>query len=139
MKGTESFKSVIQNYLNSLAAKDPLFSETFKKANKNIDDCITYILNTVKESGCNGFADEEIFNLAVHYYDEDNIKPGDKIEATVVVNHHAQLTEEEVKAAKEEALQKVIAEETNRIKKKSPSKVASKETETKSKELLLFE
>ena len=87
MKGTDHFKTAIQNHLNGLAAKDELFAETLKKPDKNIDDCITYILNQVKSSGCNGFADEEIFGMAVHYYDEDDINVGKPITGTVVVNH----------------------------------------------------
>ena len=87
MKGTEQFKIVIQNHLNDLASSDQLFAETLKKTNKNIDDCITYILKQVEASGCNGFADEEVFGLAVHYYDEDDIKVGKAISANVIVNH----------------------------------------------------
>lgn len=87
MKGTEQFKIVIQNHLNSLSEKDQLFAKTLKKENKNIDDCINYILNQVQKSGCNGFADEEIYQMAVHYYDEDDIIVGKPINAKVVVNH----------------------------------------------------
>ena len=39
------------------------------KEHKNLDDCITFILNYVQQSGCNGFTDAEIYSLAVHYYD----------------------------------------------------------------------
>lgn len=87
MKASPHFKTAIQNHLNGLAANDELFAETLKKPNKNIDDCITYIFNQVKASGCNGFADEEIFGMAVHYYDEDDIKVGKPVNGTVVVNH----------------------------------------------------
>jgi len=87
MKGTDHFKKTINDHLLQLAANDSLFAETLKKPNKNIEGCITYIFNEVKKSGCNGFADEEVFGMAVHYYDEDDIKPGNKINATVVVNH----------------------------------------------------
>lgn len=89
MKGTESFKKVIQSHLQGVADKDPLFAETLKKPAKNIDDCVTYILNEVKKSGCNGFADDEVFGMAIHYYDEDDIKPGAAVKARVVVNHSA--------------------------------------------------
>lgn len=87
MKGTEQFKTVIQNHLNELAANDPLFAQTLNKENKNIDECINYILGEVMKSGCNGFADEEIFNMAIHYYDEDDIKVGKVSAQKVVVNH----------------------------------------------------
>ena len=76
MKGTEHFKDVIQNYLETRASYDELFAESFRKENKNIDECITYILTEVQRMGCAGLSDEEVYSLAVHYYDEDNIEGG---------------------------------------------------------------
>lgn len=87
MKSTESFKQTIQNYLENRAKEDALFSKSFAKEKKSIDECVNYILNEVKNSGCNGFTDEEIFSMAVHYYDEDDIKNVKTVNATVVVNH----------------------------------------------------
>ncbi|MCP1996685.1 PcfK-like family protein [Flavobacterium sp. HSC-61S13] len=87
MKASNSFKETIKNHLEIVAKNDKLFAVTYAKENKNIDDCITYILNKVKSSGCNGFADDEIFGMAIHYYDEDDIKVGKAINAKVVVNH----------------------------------------------------
>ena len=72
MKGTDNFKRTIQDYLEVRAKTDELFSKSYAKTNKSIDECITYILNEVQRSGCNGFEDDEIFGMAVHYYDEDN-------------------------------------------------------------------
>lgn len=115
MKGTENFKGVIQKHLEGLAASDPLFAETLKKKNKSIDSCITYILNTVKASGCNGFDDAEIFNMATHYYDEDNIKVGEKTKSTVVINHSVELTPEEIQNAKQAAIDKVIQEQREKM------------------------
>lgn len=74
MKSTENFKKVILAYLQKRAAEDPLFAVTFAKPDKNIDDCINHIINTVQKSGCNGFEDQEIYSMAVHYYDEDGIE-----------------------------------------------------------------
>ena len=68
MKASNHFKNTIQAYLDQRAETDILFSFQYSKPDKNIDDCITYILNTVQKSGCNGFADEEIYSMAVHYY-----------------------------------------------------------------------
>lgn len=110
MKSTDNFKKVINDHLQGLAAKDKLFAETLKKPNKNIDDCINYILNEVQKSGCHGFADEEIFGMAVHYYDEDDLKPGKKVNAKVVVNHSIskdnkpKTTKAKPKVKKEEAV-----------------------------------
>ena len=92
MKSTEAFKQVIQNYLENRAKEDALFSKSFEKENKTIDECINYILSEVKQSGCNGFTDDEIYSMAVHYYDEDSIKDVKPIKMDVVVNHRVDKT-----------------------------------------------
>ncbi|MDD4669922.1 MAG: PcfK-like family protein [Bacteroidales bacterium] len=107
MKASNHFKNTIKTYLEQRAETDVLFSFQYSKPEKNIDDCVTYILNEVKKSGCNGFADDEIYSMAVHYYDEDNIEVGKPMNAHVVVNHVVELTEEEKEQARKDAIQKV--------------------------------
>ena len=55
-------------YLEQRAAEDALFAKNYRNPAKNIDDCVTYILNYVQKSGCNGFTDGEIYGQAVHHY-----------------------------------------------------------------------
>lgn len=112
MKATDPFKATIKAYLDNRAANDELFAKTYTKEGKNIDDCVTYILNHVKASGCNGFADDEIYGMAMHYYDEDKIEVGKPVSARVVVNH-IELTEEEKAAAKQKALDELVVELTD--------------------------
>jgi len=122
-KGSNEFKEAIKNHLRNLAKQDSLFLKTLKKENKNINDCITYILNHVKSSGAIGFPDSEIYQMAVHYYDEDNIEVGIPISDVHIANNKAiQLTEEEIKAAKNKASEKIIQEEMNRLKAKPKEK-----------------
>jgi len=128
MKSTDIFKQTIQDYLDHRIEVDILFAESYNKPGKNIDDCITYILNTVKESGCNGFTDEEVFSMAVHYYDEESIEIGNKIDMSVVVNHAVELTEEEKVEAREKAIKKVQEDAYQAMKRKStPQKPKEKE------------
>lgn len=123
-KGSDHFKETIQAKLNEMAETDPLFAESLKKENKNIDECIDYIIGQVKESGRMGFTDDEIFGMAAHYYDEDdldNVKPASV--GKVVVNHVPELSEEEKEEIKEQARQKVLAEERQRLMaRRKPSK-----------------
>ncbi|MBB1150256.1 PcfK-like family protein [Myroides sp. NP-2] len=112
MKASNTFTNIIKSHLDNRAKNDTLFATTYAKENKNIDDCITYILNQVKESGCNGFADDEIFSMAVHYYDEDDIKIGKKISCKVVVNH-----KEEVKPQKTTEPIKTVKPQPKQVKK----------------------
>ncbi len=98
------------------AETDALFAVIYAKPNKNIDDCITFILNQVKNnSGCNGFADDEIYSLAIHYYDEDTIDVGKTMNCQVVVNHQIVLTEEEHKAARKLAVARYQDEEIRKM------------------------
>lgn len=105
MKATDYFKQTIQSYLQRRAQEDALFAPRYANPKKNIDDCITFILNYVKQSGCNGFADDEIYSLAMHYYDEDDIDIGKPLtNCKVVVNHTIELTEEEKAEAHAKAM-----------------------------------
>lgn len=106
MKPSIHFKNTIESYLTERASIDTLFAVSFNKPDKNIDDCITYILNSVKQSGCNGFADDEIYSMAVHYYDEDNIEIGKPIGCNVLVNHTVELTAEEKERARQNAIKR---------------------------------
>lgn len=103
MKATNNFKRAIQDYLEARAKTDELFAKSYAKPNKSIDECITYILNEVQRSGCNGFEDDEIYGMAVHYYDEDNLDTGKKINCKVVVNHVVELTKKEKQELKDKA------------------------------------
>lgn len=125
MKATDPFKATIKAYLDNRAANDELFAETYAKEGKSIDDCVTYILNQVQASGCNGFTDDEIYGMAVHYYDEDNLDVCEPISTRVVVNHVVELTEEDKAAARQKAIDELIAEERKRIASK-PAKPAIK-------------
>ena len=120
-KGTnvsDPFRKVVLAELTQRAANDPLFAISFQKENKNIDDCISYVLNTVQKSGIQGFTDDEVFGMAAHYYDEDDIEAGKEMKCKVIVNHTVQLTPEEINKAKQEAREKVISDEINRLHKK---------------------
>ena len=111
MKGTEHFTRTIAEYLNQRAVADPLFAPNLMKPNKNIEDCVTYIVNEVKKSGCYGFADDEIYSMAVHFFDEDNIDIGEPLDCHVVVNHVVQLTEEEKAEARRQAIEQYQREQ----------------------------
>ena len=124
MKGTEHFTRTIAEYLNQRAMTDPLFAPNLMKPNKNIEECITYILNEVQKSGCNGFDDddellraqlEKIFSMAVHYYDEDDIEVGKAVSCQVAVNHIVELTEEEKAEARLEAIKQYQREELAKL------------------------
>lgn len=115
MKATEHFKRTIKAYLDERAKSDELFAVSYAKENKNMDDCVTFILNQVKRSGCMGFSDEEVYSLAVHFFDEDDIDVGKPLACDVIVNHAVELTEEEKAQARQEALKQYQAEQLRKM------------------------
>ena len=107
LKASTPFERTIQSYLDNCASQDEAFKEHYNNPDKNIVECCNYIMNQVKKSGCNGFADEEIYKMARDYYVDEISKDDTKaISGTVVVNHTVELTEEEKVKARVEAMKR---------------------------------
>lgn len=74
-----SFETSIENFLNNLSNEDESFAKKYAKPNKSISECCKYIYQQVEKNRkdnarCVGCSSDEIFGLAIHYYDEDDIK-----------------------------------------------------------------
>ena len=83
------FENAIKNYLDKRAESDRLFAVSYKKENKGIQECCKYIYSQAKKllaKGGNavGVDDDTVYGLAVHYYDENDIKV-DKVQECVEV------------------------------------------------------
>lgn len=111
-----SAKDAIKSYLDARAVSDPQFATVYAKPNKSIDECFRYILGEARKRGTSVcMTDEEVFGLAVHYYDEDNIKVSSapaNFRASVSRKpvSEVELTEDE-KASTREAAMKCFEEE----------------------------
>lgn len=66
---TDMFTATIRHYLDQRARDDEQFAAKYAEPSKSIDECVKYIYSEVRKSGRTGFADEEIYGMAVHYYD----------------------------------------------------------------------
>ena len=102
-------------YLEQRAEEDALFAKKYRNPAKNMDECVTHILNYVQKSGCNGFTDGEIFGQAIHYYEENEIEVGKPMNCQVVVNHVVELTEEEKAEARQNAARRYQEEELRKL------------------------
>ena len=135
MNGTDHFKRTIQAYLDSRAAEDKLFAASYHKPNKNIDDCITYLLNLGEKprNGGNGIGVTagEALSQAVHYFDEDDIEVGKPLQCQVMVCHDMELTDEE-KAEARQAIRQYQAEELRKLQSRNKAKAKPKDKRTTS-------
>ena len=93
-----------------------LFAKKVSNPKKNIEDCITYVINTIEKSRYKGLCDNDVYSLAVHYYEEDDIEVGKPINCRVVVNHQVELTPEEIAEMRQKAKDEVFRQEMERLK-----------------------
>ena len=120
-KASEYMKQDIKKYLDELAKKDDFFALCYEDDSKNLDECMDFIVTQVQKSGAMGFHDDEIYGLAIHYYQEDNpgdITKGISERCNVVINHPVELTEEEKEEARRKAMDEITATEIRKIKEK---------------------
>ena len=138
-KGTRAFNETIKAYLEERAENDALFAVRFANPKKSVEECVTFILNEVKKSGCCGFTDAEVYGMATHYYDEDEIEVGNPIKCQVVVNHMVELTEEEREQARQDAINKLRDEEIKKMRKPTqPRKTSENKNQVEQPSLFDF-
>ena len=133
------FERAIKVFLDDRAEKDEAFAKKYRSEKKNIADCCKFIIAEVKKS-CKGneaaCTDEYVYGLAMHYYDEENIKaPANAPSCSVVVPGNMKLSEADKKEAKDEALRRLKEQEVQEQLRKERQKqeVAKKKEEAERK------
>jgi hypothetical protein len=99
--------TAIKNYLDNRAMTDELFAAKYANPKKSIDECCKYITGEAyakAKNGCAVISDEEVYGMAVHYYDEDDIKIRKAPNArTAKTNAEPELTKEQQEALRLQA------------------------------------
>lgn len=118
----DKFTEVIKDYLNHLAANDEMFAQAYANEKKSVEECCNYIINAVESSKRIGFADEEVFAIAVEYYLDENATATSGKNCHVVINQEVHLTEEEKEEARKNAITRYENEQLAKLKKKEEKK-----------------
>lgn len=146
VKKLDTFQLTIKEYLDKYSNTDETFKTRYDGSNEKIVECCNYIINCVKETKRQGFADEEIYKMARDFYvdDIDKEKCKDSGHGKVVVNHTIELTEAEKDKARKQAIEEYKKKEIKRLEderkaeeeriKKEQEKAAKKEAERLEKE-----
>lgn len=123
------FQDCIKKYLEQRASQDAQFAESYGKPGKSLEECCKYIMQEVKKLadknaeatvkmkqgvGC-AIPDEVVFGLAVHYYDEDDVKVDANAPVAVVTTPPAV----QEPAPAEPAAEKVVPAKPKRGRKKA--------------------
>ena len=97
-KSADIWLKVIADYL---LTRDDI-KDTLNKENKSLEECGQYILQEARKKGSHvAMTDEEVFGLAVHYYDEDDITVKQTSKADVKVKVAAAKDDEQLKPLSE--------------------------------------
>ena len=111
-----AFFDSMESFIRQKMDANDLFAKKVCNPKKNIEDCITYVINTIEKSRYKGLCDNDVYSLAVHYYEEDDIEVGKPINCRVVVNHQVELTPEEIAEMRQKAKDEVFRQEMDRLK-----------------------
>lgn len=136
----KEFEEAIKAYLDQRAAQDPDFAAKYANPKKSIKECCQYIIGEAyakRDDRVAVFSDDETFGMAVHYYDEEDIKiqrvggGGDvKVSRESAVAQEAkkiELTEDEKKRAHELAIERAIEEQKKKMQERKAKAAAKKE------------
>ena len=77
LTASNTYEQVVLDYIESLDA--PELFEKINAGDKGLSDCMSYVKSQARSKAVNGCAvltDQEVFGMAVHYFEEDSIKKG---------------------------------------------------------------
>lgn len=138
-----NFELAIKEHLDQRAATDALFAQAYAKPKKSIEECCRFIYGEVSKkdrggANCLALSDDEVFGLAVHYYDEDDIKvepvKGNVKASSAKVDYKP--TEADMEAAKAAAMRKLEEEAYKKL--TAPKKVKKDPTADCPTQMSLF-
>jgi hypothetical protein len=67
----------VRTYLENKAKAEAEFATIYAKPNKSLEECWKYIVSEARKQAvdqCACISDEDVYNWAVHYYMEDDVK-----------------------------------------------------------------
>lgn len=100
-----SFAETIKKHLDDVAKTDKTFAKNYEKKNKSLDECVNYIIGEArkrKNGAVAAIPDDEVYGMAIHYFDEYNIKVSvkDALKDGVSVTHGTSANTENIPAKK---------------------------------------
>lgn len=135
------FEHAIKAYLDDRAEKDSLFAQSYANEKKTIHECCKFIeaevcdrVKNKKGAQSLGMTNEEVYGLAVHYYDEADIKIKPISAANCKVVHTGPVvnykpTAEKMEEARKAALKRIEDEAYEKLHSPKKKKTAEVSTE----------
>lgn len=73
-----TLQEYLETKLGEMANQDPNFRERYEDKKKSMKDCLLYVTQQARKQairGCAAISDEDVLQMAVHYYQEKDVEP----------------------------------------------------------------
>ena len=73
-----TLQEYLETKLGEMASQDANFRERYEDKKKSMKDCLLYITQQARKQairGCAAISDEDVLQMAVHYYQEKDVNP----------------------------------------------------------------
>lgn len=135
------FASAIKTYLDRRATEDKMFAESYANPKKSIAECCDFIVSEVRKQNRTVMTDDEVYGLAVHYYDEADpgrIDKGIASRAKIVVPELKEKDREQLRAEAISEYKTACINELKEKERKIRELAANKRKEDKMEQPTLF-
>lgn len=73
-----TLQEYLETKLGEMASQDPNFRERYEDKKKSMTNCLCYVTQQARKQaikGCAAISDEDVLQMAVHYYQEKDVNP----------------------------------------------------------------
>ena len=128
-KSNNAAIAAMQQMLQERCIAEPTFAIKMANPNKSMEGAINYLCSQIQKSGLCCVDDTTVMNILVHYFDENEIEEGGKVNCNIVVSK-PELSEEDKAELKEQAMEQYKQEQLREIRRQSAPKAQPKATAT---------
>lgn len=121
MKSNDTAIAVMQKMLQERCIAEPSFAIKMANPSKSMEGAVNYLCSQIQKSGLCVVDDTTIMNLLVHYYDENEIEEGGKVNCNIVVGK-PELSEEDKSNLKEQAMEQYKEEQLRELRRQNQPK-----------------
>ncbi|UKI43449.1 MAG: PcfK-like family protein [Porphyromonadaceae bacterium] len=129
LKSNNAAIAAMQQMLQERCIADPAFAIKMANPSKSMDGAVNYLCGQIQKSGLCMVDDTTVMNILVHYFDENEIEEGGKVNCNIVVSK-PELTEEDKAELKEQAMEQFKDEQLRELRRQSQPEAQSKPTAT---------
>lgn len=104
MKSNNAAIAAMQQMLQERCIAEPTFAIRMANPNKSMEGAINYLCSQIQKIGLCCVDDTTVMNILVHYFDENEIEEGGKVNCNIVVSK-PELSDEDKAELKEQAME----------------------------------